>query len=288
MHDAQDNIIYVGKAIILKNRVRSYFRESTNKSVKIRQMVEHIAWFEYVVTGSELEALVLENNLIKEHNPKYNTLLKDDKTYPYIKVTTNEDYPRIFSTRKVLKDNARYYGPFTSAASVNETIELLRKLYNIRNCNKKISGNRPILKSGSAHGREDWEEDGINPGGTCLYYHLGRCRAPCIGAVSREEYRDEMQGAVDFLNGNYRPLLKELNDKMQAASEEMDYEKAMEYRDLLESVRQVAQKQRITDSHSDDRDVVAMARDEESVIIQIFYIRLVFNFRNRSLYINHR
>ncbi len=261
MHNAEDNIIYVGKAVILRNRVRSYFRESTNKSVKIRQMVEHIAWFEYVVTGSELEALVLENNLIKEHNPKYNTLLKDDKTYPYIKVTTNEDYPRIFSTRKVLKDNARYYGPFTSAASVNETIELLRKLYHIRNCNKRISG------------REVREEEGINPTGTCLYYHLGRCKAPCIGAISREVYRNEMQGAVDFLNGNYRPLLKELNDKMQAASEEMDYEKAMEYRDLLESVRQVAQKQRITDSHSDDRDVVAMARDEESVIIQVFYIR---------------
>ena len=261
MHDAEDKIIYVGKAVILRNRVRSYFRESTNKSVKIRQMVEHIAWFEYVVTGSELEALVLENNLIKEHNPKYNTLLKDDKTYPYIKVTTNEDYPRIFSTRKVLKDNARYYGPFTSAASVNETIELLRKLYYIRNCNKRISGTK------------EKEEEEINPGGTCLYYHLGRCKAPCTGAVSREDYRDGMQGAVDFLNGNYRPLLKELNDKMQAASEEMDYERAMEYRDLLESVRQVAQKQRITDSHSDDRDVVAMARDDESVIIQVFYIR---------------
>ncbi len=254
MHDKDDNIIYVGKAVILKNRVRSYFRESTNKTLKIRQMVENIAWFEYVITGSELEALVLENNLIKEHNPKYNTLLKDDKTYPYIKVTTNEDYPRIFSTRQVKKDNARYYGPFTSAGAVNETIELLRKLYNIRSCNKRINEFSDIT-------------------GTCLYYHMGRCKAPCMGRVSKEAYRAEMQGALDFLGGNYRPLLKELNEKMLAASERMDYEKAMEYRDLLESVRQVAQKQRITDSHSDDRDVVAMARDKESVIIQVFYIR---------------
>ena len=263
MHDENDTIIYVGKAIILKNRVRSYFRESTNKTLKIRQMVGHIAWFEYVVTGSELEALVLENNLIKEHNPKYNTLLKDDKTYPYIKVTTNEDYPRIFSTRQVKKDNARYYGPFTSANAVNETIELLRKLYNIRNCNKKLYGSEEGSQS----------ESNTNPTGTCLYYHMGRCKAPCTGRISKADYRAEMQGAIDFLNGNYKPLLKELNDKMLAASEEMDYEKAMEYRDLLESVRQVAQKQRITDSHSDDRDVVAMARDKDSVIIQVFYIR---------------
>ena len=260
MHDDKDEIIYVGKAIILRNRVRSYFRESTNKSVKILHMVSHISWFEYVVTGSELEALVLENNLIKEHQPKYNTMLKDDKTYPYIKVTINEDFPRIFSTRQVKKDNAKYYGPFTSAYAVNETIELLRKLYLIRSCNKKISS------SGTG---------GENPNGTCLYYHMHRCKGPCVGFISREEYREEMQGAIDFLNGNYKPLLKELNEKMLAASEEMDYEKAIEYRDLLENVRQVAQKQRITDSSSgaNDRDVVAMARDSESVIIQVFYIR---------------
>ncbi|MBR2274720.1 MAG: excinuclease ABC subunit UvrC [Lachnospiraceae bacterium] len=260
MHDDKDEIIYVGKAIILRNRVRSYFRESTNKSVKILHMVSHISWFEYVVTGSELEALVLENNLIKEHQPKYNTMLKDDKTYPYIKVTINEDFPRIFSTRQVKKDNAKYYGPFTSAYAVNETIELLRKLYLIRSCNKKISS------SGTG---------GENPNGTCLYYHMHRCKGPCVGFISKEEYREEMQGAIDFLNGNYKPLLKELNEKMLAASEEMDYEKAIEYRDLLENVRQVAQKQRITDSSSgaNDRDVVAMARDSESVIIQVFYIR---------------
>ncbi|MCR4655079.1 MAG: excinuclease ABC subunit UvrC [Lachnospiraceae bacterium] len=255
MHDDEDRIIYVGKAVILKNRVRSYFRESTAKTLKIRQMVGHISWFEYVVTDSELEALVLENNLIKEHNPKYNTLLKDDKTYPYIKVTVNEDFPRIFSTRQVKKDNARYYGPFTSANAVNETIELLRKLYKIRNCNKRF------------------KEKGEDPSGTCLYYHMGRCKAPCAGLISKDGYRAGMQGAIDFLNGQYKPLLRELSDKMTEASEAMDYEKAIEYRDLLESVRQVAQKQRITDSSSDDRDVVAMARDKESVIIQVFYIR---------------
>ncbi len=319
MHDENDAIIYVGKAIILRNRVRSYFRESTNKTLKIRQMVGHIAWFEYVVTDSELEALVLENNLIKEHNPKYNTMLKDDKTYPYIKVTVNEDFPRIFVVRQVKKDNARYYGPFTSANSVNETIELLRRLYKIRNCNKKLKAfteeeNTGLSPQDETGGNEDvnqdpkeeaawdeatgqdpkkeaaWDEaasSGLkreaggneaaspkeSPLGTCLYYHMGRCAAPCVGFVSKEDYRAGMQGALDFLNGNYRPLLKELSDKMMAASEAMEYEKAKEYRDLLESVRQVAQKQRITDSNSDDRDVVAMARDKESVIIQVFYIR---------------
>ncbi|MCR5791432.1 MAG: excinuclease ABC subunit UvrC [Lachnospiraceae bacterium] len=255
MHDQNDEIIYVGKAIILRNRVRSYFRESTTKSLKIRQMVTHISWFEYVVTDSELEALVLENNLIKEHLPKYNTLLKDDKTYPYIKVTVNEDFPRIFSTRQVKKDNAKYYGPFTSANAVNDTIELLRKLYHIRSCQKR-------LRSGES-----------DPDETCLYYHIGRCLAPCAGLVSKDDYREELSGALSFLNGNYRPLLKELSDRMTEASEAMDYEKAIEYRELLENVRQVAQKQRITDSSSDDRDVLAMARDKESVIIQVFYIR---------------
>ncbi|MBQ7564454.1 MAG: excinuclease ABC subunit UvrC [Lachnospiraceae bacterium] len=264
MHNDRDEIIYVGKAIILRNRVRSYFRESTNKSVKILHMVSHIAWFEYVVTGSELEALVLENNLIKEHQPRYNTMLKDDKTYPYIKVTTGEDFPRIFSTRQVKKDNAKYYGPFTSAYAVNETIELLRKLYLIRNCNKRIS----------LEGRDEEKKEAPGqPNGTCLYYHMHRCKGPCVGLVSKEEYRAEMQGAIDFLNGNYKPLLKELNEKMLAASEELDYEKAKEYRDLLENVKQVAQKQRITDSSANDQDVIAMARDNESVIIQVFYIR---------------
>ncbi len=274
MHDDDDNIIYVGKAIILRNRVRSYFRESTAKSLKIKQMVGHISWFEYVITGSELEALVLENNLIKEHLPKYNTLLKDDKTYPYIKVTTNEDFPRIFSTRQVKKDNAKYYGPFTSAYAVADTIELLRKLYNVRSCNRSIKAPDKETDPDKTEGEDpSGEELRYDPRGTCLYYHMKRCKAPCVGLVSKEEYRRELQGALDFLNGGYKPLLKELNDKMQKASEEMDYEKAIEYRDLLENVRQIAQKQRITDSHSDDKDVIAMARDKDSVIIQVFYIR---------------
>ncbi|MCR5107056.1 MAG: excinuclease ABC subunit UvrC [Lachnospiraceae bacterium] len=259
MHDNDDMIIYVGKAIILRNRVRSYFRESTNKTAKIRQMVDHIAWFEYVVTGSELEALVLENNLIKEHQPKYNTLLKDDKTYPYIKVTTGEDYPRITLTRQVKKDNARYFGPFTSANAVKDTIEFLQKYYNIRPCNKRISENKYSSE-------EDLK-------GTCLYYHMNSCPAPCIGLIKKEDYNEAVKGVIDFLNGNYKVLINELKTKMDAASEIMDYEKAIEYRDLLNSISQITQKQRITDSSANDRDVIALARDSESVIIQVFYIR---------------
>ncbi len=248
MHDKDDNIIYVGKAVILKNRVRSYFRESTNKTLKIRTMVSKIAWFEYVVTDSELEALVLENNLIKENQPKYNTLLKDDKTYPYIKVTTGEDYPRIFLTRKVRKDNAKYYGPYTSAGSVKDTIELLCKLYKIRTCNHLTDN-------------------------ACLYYHIHQCSAPCLGNISREEYRESIQGALDFLNGNYRPLINELTDRMKAQADRLEYEEAAATRDLLESVKAVAQKQKITDTGGEDKDIIAMAREGDSVIIQVFFIR---------------
>ncbi|HOO28382.1 MAG TPA: excinuclease ABC subunit UvrC, partial [Lachnospiraceae bacterium] len=249
MHDENDSIIYVGKAIVLRNRVRSYFRESTNKTMKIRQMVRKISWFEYVVTDSEMEALVLENNLIKEHQPRYNTMLKDDKTYPYIKVTTQETFPRIFLTREVKKDNAKYYGPYTSVNAVKDTIELLRKLYRLRTCSKKL-GNTP-----------------------CLYYHIGQCDAPCLGRISEETYGESVQKALEFLNGNYKPLLSELEEKMQEASERMDFEKAGEYRDLLFSVRQTAQKQKITDAAGEDKDVIAMARDEKSVIIQVFFVR---------------
>ncbi|MCR4924209.1 MAG: excinuclease ABC subunit UvrC [Lachnospiraceae bacterium] len=255
MHDDNDTIIYVGKAIILKNRVRSYFRESTNKTTKIRQMVEHVSWFEYVVTGSELEALVLENNLIKEHKPKYNTLLKDDKTYPYIKITSNEEYPRISMVRQVKKDNARYFGPFTSSYAVKDTIEFLQRVYNIRPCNKRI------------------DDKGSRDNDTCLYYHMHRCPAPCAGLADKELYSEKVKGVINFLSGNYKPLVNELKSKMEKASEEMDYEKAMEYRDLIKSVSQITQKQRITDSDGDDRDVIALARDKESVIIQVFYIR---------------
>ena len=263
MHDEDDNIIYVGKAVILKNRVRSYFRDSTNKTLKIRTMVSKIAWFEYLVTDSELEALVLENNLIKENQPKYNTLLKDDKTYPYIKVTTGEDYPRIFMTRKVRKDNARYYGPYTSAGAVKDTIELLCKLYKIRTCTHKYSAD---IYDGGASVEENIKN-------ACLYYHIHQCSAPCLGIVSRDEYKDSIQGAIDFLNGNYRPLLNELTERMNAQAESLEFEEAAQTRDLIESVRAVAQKQKITDTGGDDRDIIAMAREGDSVIIQVFFIR---------------
>ncbi|MBR5408210.1 MAG: excinuclease ABC subunit UvrC [Lachnospiraceae bacterium] len=263
MHDKDDSIIYVGKAVILKNRVRSYFRESTNKTMKIRTMVSKIAWFEYVVTDSELEALVLENNLIKENQPKYNTLLKDDKTYPYIKVTTGEDYPRIFLTRKIRKDNAKYYGPYTSAGAVRDTIELLCKVYKIRTCSRRYDAD--IYDGGKT------AEDKL--GEACLYYHLHQCTAPCLGVVSSEEYRKSIRGALDFLNGNYRPLINELTEKMNEQSEALEFEEAAKTRDLLESVRAVAQKQKITDTGGEDKDIVAMAREGDSVIIQVFFIR---------------
>lgn len=263
MHDENDTIIYVGKAIILKNRVRSYFRESTAKTVKIQQMVKKIRWFEYVVTDSELEALVLENNLIKEHQPKYNTMLKDDKTYPYIKVTTQEKFPRIFMTREVRKDNAKYFGPFTSSNSVRDTIELLRKLYKIRTCTRNLSG---VLA-------EENEALGQGAGNPCLYYHIGQCDAPCLGRIDEETYAESVHQALDFLNGNYKPLLSDLESKMQEASDNLDFERAKEYRDLLFSVRQVAQKQKITDTAGEDKDIIAMAKDEKSVIIQVFFVR---------------
>lgn len=271
MHDKDDAIIYVGKAVILKNRVRSYFRESTNKTLKIRTMVSKIAWFEYVVTDSELEALVLENNLIKENQPKYNTLLKDDKTYPYIKVTTGEDYPRVFMTRKVRKDNAKYYGPYTSAGAVKDTIELLCKLYKIRNCSHKFV-EREVLGSTACDGK-DKETGQTGTGRACLYYHIHQCQAPCLGLVNREEYRESIQGALDFLNGNYRPLINELTSKMNEQAEALEFEEAAATRDLIESVRAVAQRQKITDTGGEDKDIVAMAREGDSVIIQVFFVR---------------
>ena len=256
MHNRDDEIIYVGKAVILRNRVRSYFRESTKKSVKIQQMVKQINWFEYVITDSELEALVLENNLIKENQPKYNTMLKDDKTYPYIKVTVGEDFPRIFMVRRVLKDSAKYFGPYTSADSVRDTIELLRKLYKIRNCRMKI-------------GEEDLE-----PGDKkCLYYHMDQCQAPCEGLIDKKAYGDNVAGVLEFLSGDYKPIINSLTEKMQQESESLNFEKAAEIRDLLVSVKNVAQKQKITDTNGVNRDIIALARDEESVIIQMFFVR---------------
>ena len=254
MHDEKDAIIYVGKAISLKNRVRQYFQSSRNKGAKIEQMVTHISRFEYIVTDSELEALVLECNLIKEHRPKYNTMLMDDKTYPFIKVTVNEPFPRVMMARRMKKDKAKYFGPYTSAGAVKDTIELIRKLYHIRSCNrslpKDIGKERP-----------------------CLNYHIHQCYAPCQGYISREEYRKSIDEVVRFLNGNYDPILKELEEKMLDASENLEFEKAIEYRELLASVQKIAQKQKITETAGDDRDIIAMASEGEDAVVQVFFIR---------------
>lgn len=254
MHDEKDAIIYVGKAISLKNRVRQYFQSSRNKGAKIEQMVTHISRFEYIVTDSELEALVLECNLIKEHRPKYNTMLMDDKTYPFIKVTVNEPFPRVMMARRMKKDKAKYFGPYTSAGAVKDTIELIRKLYHIRSCNRSLP--------------KDIEKE--RP---CLNYHIHQCYAPCQGYISREEYRKSIDEVVRFLNGNYDPILKELEEKMLDASENLEFEKAIEYRELLASVQKIAQKQKITDTAGDDRDIIAMASEGEDAVVQVFFIR---------------
>ena len=254
MHDEKDAIIYVGKAISLKNRVRQYFQSSRNKGAKIEQMVTHISRFEYIVTDSELEALVLECNLIKEHRPKYNTMLMDDKSYPLIKVTVNEPFPRVMLARQMKKDKAKYFGPYTSAGAVKDTIELIRKLYHIRSCNrslpKDIGKERP-----------------------CLNYHIHQCQAPCQGYISQEEYRKSIDEVVRFLNGHYDLVLKELEEKMMAASDSLEFEKAIEYRELLTSVQKVAQKQKITDTAGDDRDIIAMASEGDDAVVEVFFFR---------------
>lgn len=254
MHDDKDAIIYVGKAISLKNRVRQYFQSSRNKGVKIEQMVTHIARFEYIITDSELEALVLECNLIKEHRPKYNTMLMDDKTYPFIKVTVQEDFPRVLFARQMYKDKAKYYGPYTSAGAVKDTIDLIHKLYGIRTCNKQL----PKMQ-----GKER----------PCLNYHIHQCPAPCQGYISKEEYAKSVKKVLTFLNGDYTPILKELEEKMLEASEEMEFEKALEYRELLNSVTKIAQKQKITSSDMEDKDVIAMSVDQHDAVVQVFFIR---------------
>ena len=254
MRDDKDVILYVGKAINLHNRVRSYFRENIGRGPAIDQMVSLIARFEYIVTDSELEALVLENNLIKENSPKYNTLLKDDKTYPYIKVTVGEDYPRILFSRTMKKDKSRYFGPYTSAAAVKDTIELLNKLYQLRTCNRVLPRDIGIERP-------------------CLNYHIKQCLAPCQGYVSKEEYRQQVAGALEFLNGNYTPILKDLEEKMNKAAEAMEFEDAARYRDLLSSVRQVSQKQKITEGVGEDKDILALYQDETEAVVQVFFVR---------------
>lgn len=254
MHGEKDEIIYVGKAISLRNRVRQYFQSSRNKGAKIEQMVTHIRRFEYIVTDSELEALVLECNLIKEHRPKYNTMLMDDKGYPFIKVTVNEAYPRVMLARTMQKDKAKYFGPFTSAGAVKDTIELVQKLYCIRTCNRNLPKDT---------GKER----------PCLNYHIKQCKAPCQGYISEAEYRKSIDGVIRFLNGHYDSVLEELETKMLEASENMEFERAIEYRELINSVKQIAQKQKITDSRGEDRDIIGLAKDLEDAVVQIFFIR---------------
>ena len=254
MHDKYDEIIYVGKAISLKNRGRQYFQSSRNKTAKIEKMVSRIARFEYIITDSELEALVLECNLIKEHRPKYNTMLKDDKTYPYIKVTVDEEFPRVMFSRTMKKDKNRYFGPYTSAGAVNDTIDLIHKLWKIRTCTrnlpKDIGKERP-----------------------CLNYHIKQCNAPCQGYVSKEEYGKSVEQVLEFLNGNHKPVLSMLEKKMMEASDEMEFERAIEYRELIGSVKQIAEKQKITSQSMEDRDIIAMARDSEDAVVQVFFVR---------------
>ena len=254
MHDEKDEIIYVGKAISLKNRVRQYFQSSRNKGAKIEQMVTHISRFEYIVTDSELEALVLECNLIKEHRPKYNTMLMDDKTYPFIRVSVNEAFPRITMARQMKKDRAKYFGPFTSANAVKDSIELVRKLYKIRSCNrnlpKDIGKERP-----------------------CLYYHIKQCDAPCQGYISQEKYGEAIEEVIKFLNGNHDKVLQDLEEKMMEASENLEFEKAIEYRELMNSVKAISEKQKITYTSDEDRDVIALVKEKEDAIVQVFFIR---------------
>lgn len=254
MRDKRDSILYVGKAINLRKRLRSYFRANIGRGPWIDRMVSLIQRFEYIVTDSELEALVLENNLIKEHRPKYNTMLVDDKTYPYIKVTVSEEYPRVLFSREMKKDKAKYFGPYTSATAVKDTIELINRLYHLRTCNKVLPRD-------------------MNTDRPCLNYHIHQCMAPCQGYISKEDYARQVDDALDFLNGNYNKILKSLESQMQEAAEKMEYEEAAKLRDLYNSVKQVAQKQKITDSEGEDRDIVALAAEESDAVIQVFFVR---------------
>ena len=260
MHGENDEIIYVGKAVSLKNRVRQYFQSSRNKGAKIEQMVTHITRFEYIVTDSELEALVLECNLIKEHRPKYNTMLKDDKTYPFIKVTVNEPYPRVLFSRTMKKDKAKYFGPYTSSTAVKDVIELVRKIYMVRSCNRNLP--------------RDCGKD--RP---CLYYHMKQCTAPCQGNVSEEAYKQNIGQVLHFLNGNFQETIDQLTEKMMAASEDMRFEDAAGYRDLINSIRRIGERQKITTYGEEDRDIIAVAMDEsedlreQDAVVQAFFMR---------------
>lgn len=254
MHDKSDEIIYVGKAISLKNRVRQYFQKSRHVTPKIQRMIDRIAWFEYIVTDSELEALVLECNLIKEHSPRYNTMLKDGKSYPYLKATVQEAYPRLLFARQMKRDGSRYFGPFTSGRAIRDTIELVNQLFHLRNCRKVLPRD---------FGKER----------PCLYHQIGQCKAPCQGGIAEEDYRADFDRALKFLQGDTKEILGELTEKMMRASEQMQFEEAASYRDLIQSVRQVTERQKITSDDNEDRDIVAMARGGDEAVVQVFFIR---------------
>ncbi len=254
MHDKQDAIIYVGKAINLKNRVRQYFQKSRNLGIKKEQMVEQIARFEYIVTDSELEALVLESNLIKEHCPKYNTMLKDDKNYPFIKVTVGEAFPRIMTARRMTKDKSKYFGPYTSAGAVKDVIELTRKIYHLRTCSRNLP--RDIGKE--------------RP---CLYYHIKQCDAPCQGYITESAYREKVEELLEFLNGNHKKIIVQLEEKMYEASQNMAFEDAAQYRDLIQSVKKIGERQKITDYPGEDKDIIAAAMEDADAVVQVFFVR---------------
>lgn len=254
MHNDKDEIIYVGKAISLKNRVRQYFQSSRNLSPKIQRMVSHVKYFEYIITDSELEALVLECNLIKEHNPKYNTMLKDDKNYPYIKVTVQEEYPRVMFARKMKRDKNKYFGPYTSAGAVKDTIDLIQKIYKIRTCSrnlpKEIGKERP-----------------------CLYYQIKQCDAPCQDYISKEEYQTSIQKVIGFLNGDYKEVNSYLQEKMEEAAQELEFEQAAQYRDLMQSVNHISNKQKINSANMEDQDIIALAKAQEESVVALFFVR---------------
>lgn len=256
MKDKFGNVIYVGKAVSLKNRVRQYFQSSKNHSDKVRSMVKNIFSFEYIMTDSELEALILECNLIKKYKPKYNILLRDDKTYPYIKVTVNEDYPRVLKVRRILKDKAKYFGPYSNVSAVNDTIDIIRNIYPIRTCNIDMD---KAIKSG------------MRP---CLNYHIKKCIGPCTGMVSKKEYMNMIDEILLFLSGKEDKLVEVLEKKMKAASMALDFEEAASYRDKISSLKDVMEKQKISNVQNDsDQDVIAMANFDQEACVQVFFIR---------------
>ncbi|TDT63725.1 excinuclease ABC subunit UvrC [Fonticella tunisiensis] len=254
MKNSEGEIIYIGKAVSLKNRVRQYFQNSRNHSPKVIAMVKHIEEFEYILTDSELEALILECNLIKKHRPRYNILLKDDKHYPYIKVTLNEEYPRVMVTRKMVKDGAKYFGPYTDVSAVRETINLINQIYPIRTCSRPLSF-------------------GTQVGRPCLNFHINRCIGPCLGTIPKEEYMKMINEIIAFLSGKHDELIRELKMKMERAAEKLDFERAAELRDQIQSIQKIQEKQKIISSALEDEDVIAFAKNEQGTAVQVFFIR---------------